>query len=83
MTIRLHGLILHYIDCNINKKQRELRNLALSTNILRAGNKLPMQSSFFKNSAGDLLSALRILGERNNFCYFEIIFLFNAIHDDM
>ena len=46
----------------------------LSMNILRAGSKLPMQRSFFTNSAGDLLPALEFLGRLYNFCNFVIIF---------
>ena len=37
-------------------------------NILRAGDKLPLQRSFFKNSMGGLLPALRFLGRLCNFC---------------
>ena len=38
------------------------------------GNKLPVERGFFKNSAGDLLPALRFLGGLYNFCNFIIIF---------
>ena len=40
----------------------------LSMNILRTGNKLPVQRGFIKNNA------LRFLGELYNFCNFVIIF---------
>ena len=43
-------------------------------NILHAGDKLPMQSGFSKNSACSLLPALRFLGGLYNFCNFVIIF---------
>ena len=43
-------------------------------NILRAGDKLPVQKGFFKNGAGDLLPALRFQGGVYNFCNFVIIF---------
>ena len=42
----------------------------LSMNFLRGGNKSPAQKGFFKNSAGDLLPALRFLGRLGNFCNF-------------
>ena len=42
----------------------------LSMNILRAGDKLPAQRGFFKNSEGDLLPALRFLGGLCNFSYY-------------
>ena len=47
-------------------------------NILRAGDKSPAQRGFFKNSAGDLLPALRLLGGLCNFCNY---IFFN--HNDM
>ena len=43
-------------------------------NILRAGDKSLMQRDFFKNSAGDLLPAIRFLDGLYNFCNFVIIF---------
>ena len=43
-------------------------------NILRVGDKSPMQRGFFTNTAGDLLSALGFLGELSNLCNFVIIF---------
>ena len=46
----------------------------LSMNILRAGDKSPVQRGFFTNSAGDLLPALEFLGLLYNFCNFVIIF---------
>ena len=45
----------------------------LSMNILHAGDKSPMQECFFKNSAGDLLPALRFLGGLYKFCNFVIV----------
>ena len=42
-------------------------------NILHAGDISPMQEHFFKNSAGDLLPALRFMGGLYNFCNFVII----------
>ena len=42
----------------------------LSMDILHAGNKSPVQECFFKNSASDLLPALRFLGGLYNFCNF-------------
>ena len=44
----------------------------LSMNILGAGDKLPTQRGFFKNSLGNLLPALRFLGRLYNFCNFVI-----------
>ena len=43
-------------------------------NILRAGDKTPMQREKNKNVASDLLAALRFLGRPYNFCNFVIIF---------
>ena len=43
-------------------------------NNLHVSNKSPVQRSFYKNSMGDLLPALRFLGELYNFCNFVIIF---------
>ena len=43
-------------------------NSGLSMNILRAGDKSPVQRGFFKNSAGDLLPAIRFLAGLCNFC---------------
>ena len=43
-------------------------------NILRAGDKSPVQRSFFSNSAGDLLPALEFLGRLYNFRNLVIIF---------
>ena len=43
-------------------------------NILRTGDKSPVQRGFFTNSAGDLLPALGFLGGLYNFCSFVIIF---------
>ena len=53
----------------------------LSMNILCAGDKSPVQRSFFTNSTGDLLPALGFLDRLYNFCNFVIIF--NVSHDDM
>ena len=50
-------------------------------NILHMGNKSPVQRGYFKNSAGDLLSALRFPGKLYNFCIFVIFF--NVIHNDI
>ena len=44
----------------------------LLMNIVHTGNKAPMQSGFFKNSAGNLLPALRFLGRLYNF--------YNSVH---
>ena len=41
-------------------------------NILRKGDKLPVQRGFSKNRAGDLLPVLRFLGRLYNFCNFVI-----------
>ena len=41
-------------------------------NILCAGDKLPMQRGFSKNGAGNLLPALRFLGDLYKFCNFVI-----------
>ena len=49
-------------------------NPGLSMNILCTGNKLLLQSGFFKNSTGHLLLALRFLGRLYNFYHFVIIF---------
>ena len=43
-------------------------------NILRMGNKSPVQRGFFTNSVGDLLPTLGFLGGLNNFCNFVILF---------
>ena len=43
-------------------------------NILRAGNKSPVQRGLFTNSIGDLLPALGFMGGLYNFCNFVIIF---------
>ena len=43
-------------------------------NILRVGDKSPMQWDFFTNSAGDLLPAIEFLGRLYNFCNLVIIF---------
>ena len=43
-------------------------------NILRAGNKLPVQRVYFTNSVGNLLPALEFLGRLCNFCNLVIIF---------
>ena len=43
-------------------------------NIFHAGDKLPMQGGFFKNSGCSLLPTLRFLGGLYNFCNFVIIF---------
>ena len=48
-------------------------NSGLSMNILRGGDKLPMQEHFFKNSTCDLLTALKFLGRLYDFCNFVII----------
>ena len=40
------------------------------------GDKFPMQRGFIKNSAGDLLHAIRFLGRLYNFCKFVIMFSF-------
>ena len=45
----------------------------LSMNILPMDNKSPVQECFFKNSAGNLLPALRFLGGLYNFYNFVII----------
>ena len=42
-------------------------------NILCMGDKSLAQECFFKNRVGDLLPALRFLGELYNFCNFVII----------
>ena len=59
------------VDQNL---QIEIANSGLSTNILRTGNKSPVQRGFFKNRMGNLLPALRFLGGMYNFCNFVIIF---------
>ena len=59
------------VDQNL---QIEIANSGLSTNILRTGNKSPVQRGFFKNRMGNLLPALRFLGGLYNFCNFVIIF---------
>ena len=43
-------------------------------NILRTGDKSPVQRGFSTNSAGDLLPTLGFLGRLYNFCNFVIIF---------
>ena len=59
------------VDQNL---QIEIANSGLSTNILRTGNKSPVQRGFFKNRMGNLLPALRFLGGMYNFCNFVIKF---------
>ena len=44
----------------------------LSMNILRTGNKSPVQRGFSKNGMGDLSPTLRFLGGLYNFCNFVI-----------
>ena len=44
-------------------------------NILRGGDKSPVQKGFFKSSAGDLLLALMFLGGLYNFCNFIVILM--------
>ena len=51
----------------------DIANTGLSVNILRGGDKSPVQKHFFKNSIGDLLPGLRFLGGLYNFCNFAII----------
>ena len=51
-------------------------------NIFRVGDKSPVQRDFFQFSTGDLLPALRFLGELYNFGNFVIIFSLIS-HDDM
>ena len=63
------GLLVILIDCMIFLSPL-LDVTALSMNILRMGNKLPLQERFFKNSVGDLLPTLRFLGGLYNFCNF-------------
>ena len=46
----------------------------VSMNILRAGNKSPVQRGSFTNSAVDLLPALDFLGGLYNFCNLVIMF---------
>ena len=59
----------------VGLKKLDLRHYSgLSMNILRVGDQSPVQRGFFKNSAGDLLPALRFLGGLYNFCNFAIIF---------
>ena len=43
-------------------------------NILRAGDKSPVQRGFFTNNSGDLLPTLEFLGGLYNFCNLVIIF---------
>lgn len=43
-------------------------------NILRTGNKIPVQTGFFKNNMVDLLPALRFLSRLHNFWSFLFIF---------
>ena len=45
-----------------------IRLTGLPMNILRAGDKSPVQRGFFKNNADDLLPTLRFLGGLYNFC---------------
>ena len=66
-------------------------------NISSAGDKSPVQRGFSKIGAGDLLPALRFLGELYNFCNFVIgrsalvvaasckitLVFFNVSHGDM
>ena len=63
-------LILKTANC----KSYFITDTDLSMNILHAGNILPVQRGFFKNSASDLLPALRFLGRLHNFYSFVITF---------
>ena len=63
-------LILKTANC----KSYFITDTDLSMNILHAGNILPVQRGFLKNSANDLLPALRFLGKLYNFCSFVITF---------
>ena len=53
--------------------QVEPNKAGLSVNTLHAGNKSAVIKHFFKNSVGNLLPAIRFLGELYNFCNFVII----------
>ena len=46
----------------------------LLMNILRVGDKLPVQQGFLTNSTGNLLPNLKLLGGLYNFCNLAIIF---------
>ena len=51
-------------------------------NILCAGNKLSMQRGFFKNSAGNILAALKFLGRLYNFLQLCNFIFCNVSHND-
>ena len=55
-------------------KQFHFLDSGRSMNILRVGNKWPMERGFFTNSAGNLLPTLGFLGGLYNFSNFVIIF---------
>ena len=59
---------------NVNFIIKFFPKSGLSMNILRAGDKPPLQRGFFKNSAGDLLPAQRLPGGLYNACDFVIMF---------
>ena len=61
-----------------NYGKKKVIKSGLSMNILRAGDKSPVQRGFFTNSAGDLLPALGFLGGLHNFCNY---IFFNVSHD--
>ena len=64
----------HQYYCYMSTRSKvhgELKKLTppgLSMNILRMGNKLPLQRGFFKNSTGNFLLTLRFLGGLSNSC---------------
>ena len=74
-TIMKHtrsGILFNFL-CKTLKPEYHNR-AGLSMNILRAGDKSPVQKGFFNNRAGDLLHALSFPGGLYNFCNFVIIF---------
>ena len=61
-------------ELKLNLKQAEDMSSGLSMNILCAGDKAPVQLSFFTNSTGNLLPTLEFLGGLYNFCNLVIMF---------
>ena len=56
------------------KRKGKKKTLSLSMNIVGPGDKLPVQRGFFKNSMGNLLPVLRILGGLHNFAVMQLCY---------
>ena len=72
-TIFIEVLLLYFVRY-IHGYMKSWPISGVSMNILRAGNKSPVQRGLFRNSAGDLLPTLDFLGGLYNFCNLVIKF---------